>query len=409
MKRKIIRSGGDIGQDNLQGEMGKVVLKRDGDKRILKGHLWIFSNEIKEIRGNPKIGDVVDVYRFNGEFLGVGFFNPHSLISVRLLSREKIEVDFEFFKERILNAYKLRKILYPNSETFRLVHGESDFLPGLVIDKYNEFLSIQTFSYGMDLRLNLICDVLEDLFKSEGIVERNESPLRELEGLGNRKGILRGKVRETIFEDDGVKFRIDLLSGQKTGFYLDQRENRKALRRFAKDKKVLDCFTNEGGFALHCAYAGAEDVIGIDVSETAIEKAKLNAELNNLKNVKFEIGDVFDKLREYLSKGEKFDIVILDPPSFTKSKKTVKSALSGYREINSTAMKILKSGGILATASCSHHIDDESFMNVIIESSILAKKKLRLIEWRGASLDHPVLPSMPETKYLKFGIFQVIE
>ncbi|MEN3038344.1 MAG: class I SAM-dependent rRNA methyltransferase [Candidatus Kryptonium sp.] len=389
--------------------MGKVILKRDGDKRVLKGHLWIFSNEIKEIKGNPKIGDVVEVYRFNGEFFGIGFFNPHSLISVRLLSREKIEVDFEFFKERILNAYKFRKILYPNSETFRLVHGESDFLPGLVIDKYNEFFSVQTFSYGMDLRLNLICDVLEDLFKLEGIVERNESPLRELEGLENRKGVLRGKVMETIFEDEGVKFKVDLLSGQKTGFYLDQRENRKVLRRFAKDKKVLDCFTNEGGFAIHCAYAGAEDVIGIDVSETAIEKAKLNAELNNLKNVKFEVGDVFDKLREYLNKGEKFDIVILDPPSFTKSKKTVKSALSGYREINSTAMKILRPGGILATASCSHHIDDENFMNVIIESSILAKKKLRLIEWRGASLDHPVLPSMPETKYLKFGIFQVIE
>lgn len=389
--------------------MGKIILKKDGDKRILKGHLWIFSNEVKEIKGNPKIGDIVDVYRFNGEFFGVGFFNPHSLISIRLLSREKIEIDFDFFKERILNAYKYRKVLYPNSETFRLVHGESDFLPGLVIDKYNDFFSIQTFSYGMDLRLNLICDVLEDLFKPEGIVERNESPLRELEGLENRKGILRGAIKETIFEDDGVKFKIDLLSGQKTGFYLDQRENRKALRRFADGKRVLDCFTNEGGFALHCAYMGAEEVIGIDISETAIAKARENSELNNLKNVKFETGDVFDRLREYLNKSEKFDIVILDPPSFTKSKRTVKSALSGYREINSTAMKILNPGGILATASCSHHIDDEMFMSVIVESSILAKRSLRLIEWRSASPDHPILPSMQETKYLKFGIFQIVD
>lgn len=389
--------------------MGKVVLRKGGDKRILKGHLWIFSNEIKEIKDNPKIGDIVEIYQYDGEFFGVGFFNPHSLISVRLLSRERMEIDHNFFKERILSAYKYREILYPNSETFRLVHGESDFLPGLVIDKYNDLLAVQTFSYGMDLRLNLICDVLEDLFKPVGIVERNESPLRELEGLENRKGILRGDVKDAIFDDDGVKFKIDILSGQKTGFYLDQRENRKVMRRFVKGKKVLDCFTNEGGFALHCAYAGAENVVGIDVSDTAIEKAKANADLNNLKNIQFEVADVFDKLREYLSKGEKFDVVILDPPSFTKSKKNVKSALSGYREINSTAMKILNPGGILATASCSHHISDEMFMNVIIESSIMAKKRIRLIEWRGASPDHPVLPSMPETKYLKFGIFQVID
>ncbi|MFN3134861.1 MAG: class I SAM-dependent rRNA methyltransferase [Candidatus Kryptonium sp.] len=389
--------------------MKSVILKRDGDKRILKGHLWIFSNEIKEIKGNPKVGDIVEIYQYNGGFLGIGFFNPHSLISVRLLSREKIEIDHNFFKERILSAYKYRKILYPNSETFRLVHGESDFLPGLVIDKYNDLLAVQTFSYGMDLRLNLICDVLEDLFKPVGIVERNESPLRELEGLENRKGVLRGDVKETIFDDDGVKFKIDVLSGQKTGFYLDQRENRKIVRKFAQGKKVLDCFTNEGGFALHCAYSGAENVVGIDISDIAIEKAKANADLNNLKNVQFEVADVFDKLREYLNKGEKFDVVILDPPSFTKSKRNVKSALSGYREINSTAMKILNPGGILATASCSHHISDEMFMNVVIESSIMAKKKIRLIEWRSASPDHPVLPSMPETKYLKFGIFQVID
>ncbi len=389
--------------------MKRVILRKGGEKRVLKGHLWIFSNEIKEIRGSPKIGDVVEVYRFNGEFLGVGFFNPHSLISVRLLSNEKVEIDFNFFKERILNAYKFRKLIYPDSETFRLVHGEGDLLPGLVIDKYGEFISVQTFSYGMDMRLNLICDVLEEIFKPVGIVERNESPLRELEGLENRKGVLRGKVEEAIFDEEGVKFKIDLLSGQKTGFYLDQRENRKALRKFAFGKRVLDCFTNEGGFALHCAFAEAESVVGIDVSETAIKKAWENAKLNDLKNVKFEVGDVFDKLREYLNKGEKFDIVILDPPSFTKSKKNIKSALAGYREINSTAMKILKSGGILATASCSHHIDDEMFENVIIESSILAKRKLRLIEWRGASPDHVVLPTMPETKYLKFGIFQVID
>jgi 23S rRNA (cytosine1962-C5)-methyltransferase len=389
--------------------MKKVILRKGGDKRILNGHLWIFSNEIKDIQGNPKIGDVVEIYRFNGEFFGLGFFNPHSLISIRILTRERTDINFEFFKKRILEAYNLRKTLYPNSETFRLVHGESDFLPGLVIDKYEDCFSIQTFSYGMDQRVNLICDVLDEIFKPFVIVERNESPLRELEGLENRRRILRGGSKEIIFDDDGVKFKIDLLSGQKTGFYLDQRENRRVLRRFSQGKKVLDCFTNEGGFALHCAFAGAEKVIGVDISETAIEKAKINAEFNGLKNVHFETADVFDKLREYLNKGEKFDIVILDPPSFTKSKKTVKSALSGYREINSTAIKILNSGGILATASCSHHIDDQMFIDVIIQSSILAERKIRLIEWRSASPDHPILPQMPETKYLKFGVFQVLD
>ncbi len=409
MKRETIHFGGNTGQDNSKNKMKKVILRKGGDKRILNGHLWIFSNEIKDIEGNPKIGDVVEIYRFNGEFLGIGFFNPHSLISVRILTRERTEINFEFFKQRILESYNLRKTLYPNSETFRLVHGESDFLPGLVIDKYEDCFSIQTFSYGMDLKINLICDVLEEIFKPFGIVERNESPLRELEGLENRRGILRGGSKEIIFDDDGVKFKIDLLSGQKTGFYLDQRENRKEMRRFSKGRKVLDCFTNEGGFALHCAFAEAEEVIGVDISEIAIEKAKRNAEFNGLKNVHFETADVFDKLREYLKKGEKFDIVILDPPSFTKSKKTIKSALSGYREINSTAMKILNPGGILATASCSHHIDDQMFIDVIVQSSILAKRKIRLIEWRSASPDHPILPQMPETKYLKFGVFQVID
>jgi 23S rRNA (cytosine1962-C5)-methyltransferase len=389
-------------------EMRRVILKKGGDRRISRGHLWIFRSEIKAVRGEPKAGDVVEVLKFNGEFIGLGFFNPGSLISVRLLTDRMEDIDFDFFKRRILKAYNFRKMIYPDSEVFRLVHGESDFLPGLIIDKYDNYFSVQTFSTGMDLRLSLICDVLDDLFNPAGIVERNESHLRELEGLESRKGVLRGRVEPIIIQDEGLKFKVDLLSGQKTGFFLDQRENRRLIRKFSHGRRVLDCFTNEGGFALNASIGGAEDVIGLDISESAILRARENAKLNEIKNVKFEVGDVFDKLRKFLSSRDKFDLIILDPPSFTKSRGKIKSALAGYREINSTAMKILAPGGILATSSCSHYITEEMFMDVILESSKLARRQIRQIEWRGAAPDHPVLPAMPETRYLKFGIFQLI-
>ena len=385
----------------------RVILKKGGDKRISKGHLWVFKNEIKNIRGDPKPGDVVEVIKHNGEFLGLGFFNPNSFISVRLLTRKHEDINFEFFKRRILNAYNYRKLIYPDVSSYRLVHGESDLLPGLVVDKYEDIFSIQTFSYGMDRMLDVICDVIEDIFSPRGIVERNETILRKLEGLDTRRGVLRGKVDPVVISEYGVKFKVDVLNGQKTGFFLDQRENRKFIRNFIKGKKVLDCFTNEGGFALSSAFAGADYVIGIDISKTAIERARENANLNGL-DVNFEVGDVFDVLRSFHSSGERFDVVILDPPSFAKSKQALKGAISGYREINSMAMKILNSGGILATASCSHHISDDMFLDVIVESASIARKTIRIIDWRGASPDHPVLPQMPETKYLKFVVLQVV-
>ncbi|MDP2209466.1 MAG: class I SAM-dependent rRNA methyltransferase [Bacteroidota bacterium] len=386
--------------------MKKIIkLKKGEDKRILLGHLWVFSNEIQEIQSGLQAGDVVDLRKNSGEFLGKGFYNPNSLIAFRLLTTQDEDIDFQFYKSRIEKSLALRKKLFDNAESFRLVYGESDFLPGLIIDKYNDYFSVQTFSYGMDKHITLICDVLESIFKPAGIIRRDESPLRSLEGLTEIKEVVQGKIDPTIITENEIKYQVDLSEGQKTGFFMDQRENRSAIRRYVKNAKVLDCFCNDGGFALNAGFAGAANVFGIDISESAVKRAQQNAELNQLADVcKFQKSDVFDFLK---STDKKYDVVILDPPSFTKSKKTITTAKLGYKQINSNAIRSLNSGGILATASCSHHIDEALFMEVIIKSAKEAGKKIRLLEWRGASPDHPVLPAMPETKYLKFGIFEV--
>ena len=385
----------------------QVVLRKNEEHRIISGHQWVFSNEIKAIRGNPEAGDVVELLRYDEKLLGVGFYHPHSLIAFRLLSRERESITFEFFEDRITRALELRRRLYPGAESFRLVHGESDFLPGLVVDKYNEYLSIQTLSVGMDRRLTLIGDVLESLFHPKAIVERNESPLRSLEHLPLKKGVLRGTVGQTIVTENGVKFKVDLLQGQKTAFFLDQRENRKAIQRYVSDADVLDCFCNEGGFSMYAALAGSKRVQGIDISEAAIANAKVNSAYNEISNIRFDVGDVFEKLPQLEDSGEKFDVVILDPPSFSRNRKTVATALKGYKEINSGALKLIENGGILATASCSHHVTEESFLEVVETSARVARRSLQLLELRGASPDHPTLSAMPETKYLKFAIFAV--
>ncbi|MDI6803274.1 MAG: class I SAM-dependent rRNA methyltransferase [Bacteroidota bacterium] len=382
-----------------------IKLKKGEDKRILSGHLWVFSNEIQEIFAVPQAGDIVELRNHSGEFIGKGFYNPNSLIVFRLLTTEDEDIDFQFYKTRIEKSLALRKKLFNNVESFRLVYGESDFLPGLIIDKYNDCFSIQTFSYGMDKHITLICDVLESIFKPAGIIRRDESPLRSLEGLPEIKEVVRGEIGPTIVTENEIKYQVDLSEGQKTGFFLDQRENRFAIRRYVKNAKVLDCFCNDGGFALNAGFAGAANVLGIDISETAVKRAQQNAGLNQLADIcKFQKSDVFDFLK---STDEKYDVVILDPPSFTKSKKNITTAKLGYKQINSNAIRLLNSGGILASASCSHHIDEALFMEVIIKSAKETGKKIRLLEWRGASPDHPVLPAMPETKYLKFGIFEV--
>ena len=383
----------------------QIILKKNEEHRIAAGHQWVFSNEIASIRGTPEIGDVVELLRNDQKFLGLGFYHPHSLIAFRFLTSEPEEIGFSFFERRIQQALTLRQRLYPGAETFRLTHGESDFLPGLIIDKYNEFISLQILSAGMDKQTELICNVLETIFHPKAIIARNDVAIRTLEELPLEKKVLRGNAGITII-DDGVKFEVDVMNGQKTGFFLDQRENRKAIHRYAIGGTVLDCFCNEGGFALHAAFAKAASVHGVDISENAITKAKVNARLNSAA-VEFEIGDISAKLKLLGEENKKIDMVILDPPSFTKSKKNIPAALRGYKEINAAAMRLINAGGFLVTASCSHHITEDGFLSAIEQAAVKAKRYVQLLEFAGAAPDHPVIPAMPETKYLKFAIFAV--
>jgi 23S rRNA (cytosine1962-C5)-methyltransferase len=319
------------------------------------------------------------------------------------------DLNAKFFQKRISAALALRKKIYPDSETFRLVHGESDFLPGLIIDKYNDYFSIQTLSFGLDKHLSLICDTLEELFHPKGIIERNDVQLRSYEGLPEKKGILRGTAEPVIISEDGVKFNVDLLEGQKTGFFLDQRENRRSIRTYARNARVLDCFCNDGGFALHAASAGASEINAVEISEPTIERAKANAQLNGFSSpIRFHAKDVFQYLRIALHEEKQFDVINLDPPSFTKNKKSVHTAKQGYKELHTNAFRLLPRGGILATSSCSHHIYEPTFLEIINESAREAGKLITMMEWRSAAPDHPILPAMPETKYLKFGIFCVL-
>ncbi len=385
----------------------KILLRKNEEKRILSGHLWVFSNEIQETQGSPSAGDIVQVVSAGGKSLGFGMYSPHSLICCRLLASLPLEIDRNFFSERLAAALQLRRILFPGSSTYRLVHGESDFLPGLIVDRYDDYFVIQALSAGIDPRLEMICDVLEDLLHPVGILARNESPLRTLEGLPLGTTVRRGTIDDTIVEEHGIRYNVNLIDSQKTGLFLDQRMNRLHVREFANGARVLDCFCNAGGFGLNAARGGAASVIGIDISETVIRQARSNAQLNGF-DAHFEQGDVFERLAELGQAGSVFDLVILDPPSFTKSRKNVYAAKKGYRELNMRAMKVLERGGILVTASCSHHILPEVFLEIVMSSALKAGRTLQMLDWRGASPDHPVLPSMPETRYLKCGVFRVL-
>ncbi|MBI2265452.1 MAG: class I SAM-dependent rRNA methyltransferase [Armatimonadetes bacterium] len=389
--------------------IARAVLRKREEHRVAAGHLWVFSNEIGEIRGTPQAGDVVEILSHGGKFLGLGFYNPNSLIAVRLLTRQKEEIAFDFFRKRVEAATILRRKLYGDADSCRLVHGESDFLPGLIVDKYGEHFCIQTLSAGMDRNLPVLCDVLESLFRPKGIIERNDTPLRSHEGLPQKKGLLQGAGGEVVISENGIRYSVNLLEGQKTGFFLDQRENRLAVRRYAGGD-VLDCFCNDGGFALNAASSGASRCVGVDSSEGACLRGRRNAELNGLDNrVDFLKADVFEYLDQCLREKRKWDLIVLDPPSFTKSKKSIPQAKVGYRRINSAALTLVKPGGVLATASCSHHIEEEAFLDLVSQCARMTGKTIRLLELLGASPDHPVLPEMPETRYLKFCIFHVCQ
>lgn len=390
--------------------MAKVFLKPKKGLRAEMGHPWIFSGEIDKIDGDFENGDIVEVYNFKGKFIGKGYINTKSQITVRILTRNKDEeINEDFFRRRILDAWNYRKKVIETT-CCRVVFGEADFLPALIVDKYSDYLVVQTLALGIDKYKDVIVKVLQEIFNPKGIYERNDVPVRELEGLNQQKGFLTEPFDTTIItEENGVKFYVDIENGQKTGYFLDQKENRAAIKDIVKGADVLDCFCHTGSFSLHAARYGAKSVLGIDISEHAVEFARKNAELNGFQDIcKFEAHNAFDVLHPWSKEGRKFDVVILDPPAFTKSKDTVESAMRGYKEINLRAMKLLKPGGFLVTASCSHHLTPELFYQVIMDAAIDAKKTIRQVEYRTQSKDHPILWNSGETLYLKFLILQII-
>ena len=394
-----------------------IVTLKKGEGRTLKaGGAWVYDNEIDSIMGSFENGDIVTVHDFDGYFLGYGFINTKSKITVRILSRKKDTViDNAFVEERVQAAWDYRKQVI-DTGSCRLIFGEADFLPGIVVDKFADVLVVESLALGIDkLKLQILDAVKRVLAKDgitvRGIYERSDAKVREQEGMERYKGFI-GEPFDTRVEivENGVKYIVDVEDGQKTGFFLDQKKNRAAMHSVCKGKRVLDCFTHTGSFALNAGIAGATEVIGVDASELGVEQARENARLNGLEDkVSFVCADVFDFLPALEEKGEKFDVVILDPPAFTKSRNSIKNAVKGYREINVRGMKLVKDGGFLATCSCSHFMDPELFHKTIMEAARGAHKRLRQVEFRTQAPDHPILWAADSSYYLKFYIFQVVD
>jgi len=388
----------------------KVFLLPGREKRLLAGHLWVYGGEIQDVVGPCQPGDVVEVYTSRKRFLGVGYYNPFSQITVRLLAREKTKIDREFFRKRLLEAGLYRDLLLSETNAYRLVSSEGDFLPGLIVDQYGEYLVVQFLTLGMERQREVILSLLKELFFPRGIYERSEGSSREKEGLPGREGLLWGEVPPRICIREGdLRFYVDIYRGQKTGFFLDQRENRKVLQGLCQGKRVLDCFCYTGGFAVAAAKGGAREVVAVDISPRALEGGRDNAQLNQVEDrIRWVEANCFDQLRLLERAGEKFDVVVLDPPAFTKSKESLPSALRGYKEINLRALKLLHPGGVLFTCSCSYHLTEPLFWQVVLEAAQDAGRFLRLIEFRRQARDHIILPTVPETYYLKCGIFQAL-
>lgn len=389
--------------------MTKAILVKGKEQRVEYGHPWIFRSDIESTDGDIQPGTIVDVYSHRNKFLGRGFMNPRSQITIRMLTNVHEEIDYGFFYKRIQAAWEYRKKV-ADINSCRVVFAESDFLPALVVDKYSDILVLQMSAWGMDQYRDEIIDILKDIIKPSGIYERDDISVRTLEGLEERKGFLSEPFpTRVLMRENGIQFEVDVENGQKTGYFLDQKENRAAIAPFVKDAKVLDCFSHTGSFAIHAAWYGAREVLGIDISQHAVDFATKNAELNGLtQRCRFETANTFDRLREYYDNRESFDTIILDPPAFTKSRNSVEGALRGYKEINLRAMKIINSGGFLITCSCSHHVDSEMFMDILYNSAYDAKRKIRLIEYRSQAKDHPVLLAAEETEYLKCAILQIV-
>jgi 23S rRNA (cytosine1962-C5)-methyltransferase len=379
--------------------MAGIVVKPRA--RILHGHDWVFSSEVLKVFGKPADGDVISLKDGKDRLIGSAIYNSKSQIVARRFSRRKQELDLDFFKRRIAQAaeYRTRRRIDPT--LCRVVWSESDGLPGLIIDRYGDGFVMQTLTLAMDMRKDLIANAVIDLFGNATIVERNDAPVRKAEGLELRSGVLRGdSPSQTEIEIEGVKFEIDLLHGQKTGFYLDQKHNYPIVAEFAAGRRVLDCFTNQGAFALTCARAGAADVIGVEESSENVAGAKRNAMRNDLK-VRWIEQDVFQFLRAAEKAGAQYDLIVLDPPSFTKTRSGLRDALRGYRELHMRAFKLLSKDGLLATFSCSHHVSDTAFSQTIADALVDARRSARRLRRFEQAPDHPVLPTIPETEYFK--------
>ncbi len=396
-----------------------VTLKKGEGRTIKAGGAWIFDNEIDSVMGSFENGDIVVVHDFDGYMMGRGFINTNSKIRVRMMTRKKDQIiDDDFIKMRVQNAWNYRKnvLLEKDLNCCRVIFGEADFLPGLVIDKYDDVLVVESLALGIDKFKQQIVDYLKeamaaDGFSVRGVYERSDAAVRKKEGLAPYKGFI-GDEFDTNVEivENGVHYMVDVVNGQKTGFFLDQKYNRLAIQRLCKGKKVLDCFTHMGTFALNAGIAGAADVTGLDISEFAVSQATANAKLNGLDStVKFRQANVLDELPKLAEAGEKYDVVILDPPAFTKSREATKNAMKGYREINMKGLKLVKDGGYLATCSCSHFMTQELFVKVIGQAAQAAHKRLRQVEFRTQAPDHPILWAADESYYLKFLVFQVVD
>ncbi len=393
-----------------------VTLKKGEGRSLKSGGMWIFDNEIDSTAGKFQNGDIVIVHDFDGYPLGKGFISQNSKIRVRMLTRRKDQrIDREFFRMRIRDAWEYRKRTVDTSSC-RIIFGEADFLPGFIADKFSDVLVVQSLAFGAERQKELLVELLKeeldrDGIKIRGVYERSDAKVRINEGMERVKGFL-GEAFDTDVEiiENGVKYLVDVKDGQKTGFFLDQKYNRLAVQRLCKDMDVLDCFTHTGSFALNAGIAGAKSVLGLDASELAVCQAEKNAKLNGLEDtVRFLCGDVFELLPEFEKEGRKFDVVILDPPAFAKSRNSIKNAVKGYREINLRAMKLVKPGGYLATCSCSHFMDYELFTKTIYQAAQNVRRRLRQVEYRTQAPDHPILWSADESYYLKFYIFQVCE
>lgn len=386
--------------------MTKITLRKTRETRVRSGHPWLYASEIERVEGESAAG-VAEVYSAKGTFLARALYSPASQIALRILTTHDEPIDADFFARRVRTAWEYRQ-RFCDVNSCRAIYAEADFLPGLVVDKFGGVLVVQVLSLGMELWKRELTDILVEVIRPEGIYERNDVPVRRLEGMQETTGLLYGDVPDRVpMVENGIVYAVDVKHGQKTGFFLDQKENRAAIAPLCPGARVIDMFCHNGSFALNAAKYGAREVTGVDISEEALAVARDNARANGL-DANFEAHNCFDLLRALSDQGEKYDLVILDPPAFTKTRQMTERALRGYKEINLRGMKLVPDGGFLVSCSCSQHVDDAAFTAMLNEAARDAKKKLRMVEFRTQAKDHPILPASPETKYLKCAILQVL-